>query len=310
MDLHSHLYSLTSTQHLCSCYKLVLIGLCTCRLQAMSVDPVDPLAPCHREDLWPPSLQATHESLQSVGIGDNCPQDLGLVGTIGSQLPLLPGHTLLVDPAPICQGPVTHQLKFSATTGVRDASSDSLTDLLQTPQCPCLPRRPALLGCSSRVPYHPSRPAREASGLGFMVGLWTRRPPMLRDVQVFPVPEFLPGRSWGGDKKDAVTCSCDMGVSVLLTSGQKVDSPGLVSCVCFPRDAAVHSPQLSLYPGLWCLCVGVCVCVCVEAGFLLCGCCCRNPGPAGLLVPAYRAPNSLAWLCHWPYCPMQGSELP
>ena len=207
------------------------------------MDPVDPLAPCHREDLWLLSLQAAHESLQSVGIGDNCPQGLGLVGTIGSQLPLLPGHTLLVDPAPICQGPVTHQLKFSATTGVRDPSSDSLTDLLKTPQCPCLPRRPALLGCSSWVPYHPSRPAREASGLGFMVGLWTRRPPMLRDVQVFPVPEFLPGRSWGGDKGQGCShlllrhgCFCPLNIR---TEG------GLIRpcfmCL-FPRDAAVHSP--------------------------------------------------------------------
>lgn len=183
MDLHSHLYGLTSTQHLCSCRELVPIGLCTCQLQTMSVDPVDPLAPCHRED-----FQATPESLQSVGIGDNCAQDLGLVGTIGSQLPLLPGHPPLVDPALICHGPVTHQLRFSATTGVRGPSSDSLTDLLQTPQWLCLPRKPALLGYSSWVPYHPNRPAREASGLGFMVGLWTRRPPMLRDVRVFPVP--------------------------------------------------------------------------------------------------------------------------
>lgn len=166
MDLHSHLYGLTSTQHLCLCCELVPIGLCTCQLQTMSVDPVDPLAPCHREDLWPLSLQATPESLQSVGIGDNCAQDLGLVGTIGSQLPLLAGHPPLVDPALICQGPVTHRLKFSATTGVRGPSSDSLTDLLQTPQWPCLPGKPALLGCSSWVPYHPSRPAREASGLG------------------------------------------------------------------------------------------------------------------------------------------------
>lgn len=42
------------------------------------------------------------------------------MGTVGSQLPWLPGHPLLVDPAPICWGQVTHQLNFSATTGAWD----------------------------------------------------------------------------------------------------------------------------------------------------------------------------------------------
>lgn len=33
------------------------------------------------------------------------------MGTVGSWLPWLPGHPLLVDPAPICRGQVTHQLE-------------------------------------------------------------------------------------------------------------------------------------------------------------------------------------------------------
>lgn len=120
-DLHSHLHCLTCTQQLCSWHELVPIGLCTCRLQAMSVDPVDPLAPCHREDLWPLSLSRLHLRASGSGPGGH----RGFMAAMASWSPLaggpsphLPGpsHTP-VGSSPSPQGPGAH-------------SSDSLTDLL------------------------------------------------------------------------------------------------------------------------------------------------------------------------------------
>lgn len=141
---------------------------------------------------------------QSVGIGDNCAQDLGLVGTIGSQLPLLAGLPL-VDPALICQGPVTQV--GGLYHRVQGPSSDSCN--APSPQWPiCL----GSLHCWAAAPgshISPKQASQRGLRFGFMGGLWTRRPPMLRDVRVFPVPWFLLGRSWGGDKEqDVVTCSC------------------------------------------------------------------------------------------------------
>lgn len=132
---------------------------------------------------------------------------------------------------------------------------------------------------------------------------------MLGDVWVFPVPELLPGRSWGGDKGQG--CS-----HLLLRCGRfcplDIRTEGGRTRPCF----------VSVFPGVLLLsphsspCTlgsGACmyVCVCVSGGWAsVVWFCCRNPEPDGLLVPAYRAPNSPAWLCHWPCCPTRGSELP
>ncbi|KAM9056722.1 ADP-ribosylation factor-related protein 1 isoform 1-T1 [Megaptera novaeangliae] len=61
-DLHSRVHCSPSTPHLRSCRTLLLTGLCVCQPQARSADQADHLAPCHRGDLWPLSLQATAES--------------------------------------------------------------------------------------------------------------------------------------------------------------------------------------------------------------------------------------------------------
>ncbi|XP_043335933.1 ADP-ribosylation factor-related protein 1 isoform X3 [Cervus elaphus] len=135
-----------------------------------------------------------------------------------------------------------------------------------------------------------------------MVGLWTRRPPMLGDVRVFPVPELLPGRSWGGDKGQG--CS-----HLLLRCGRfcpldiRTEGGRTRPCfMCLFSQACCCCLPIAL-PVPWAL-VLVCVCVCVGGVGVSCVVLLQEPRtgwPAGASLQSSELPGmalSLALLSH------------
>lgn len=92
---------------------------------------------------------------------------------------------------------------------------------------------------------------------------------MLGDVRVFPVPELLPGRSWGGDKGQGCShlllrcgrfCPLD-----IRTEGGRT-RPCFVSVFPGVLLLSPHSSPCTLGSGAC-----MCVCVCRGGGRLLCG---------------------------------------